>query len=93
MTEKKSFEEQAAEERKELEEKISGLVQIKSELTEEVMEMVRQANIATESNSELKQMNGDLAKEIARQQAIIHSQSVSFSPFLIEKSFQSLVLK
>ena len=46
------------------------------------MEMVRQANIATESNSELKQMNGELAKEIAQKQAIIHSQSVSFSTFL-----------
>ena len=43
--------------------------------------MVRQANIATESNSELKQMNGELAKEIAQKQAIIHSQSVSFSTF------------
>jgi len=78
----KSFEEQANEERKELEEKISGLVKIKSELTEEVMEMVRQANIATESNSELKQMNGDLAKEIARQQAIIHSQSQANEQYL-----------
>ena len=50
---------------------------LNTELTEEVMALVSQANMATEANTELKQMNGELAKEIARQQAIIHNQTVS----------------
>ena len=73
----KSFEKQASEERDELEQKINALIMTKTELTEEVMALVSQANMATEANSELKQMNGELAKEIARQQAIIHNQTVS----------------
>merc|ERR1711935_680403 len=71
----KSFERQASGEREELEQKINELVTAKMELTQEVIELVTQANIATESNAELKQMNGELAKEIAKQRVIIHSQT------------------
>lgn len=86
----KSFERQASDEREELEQQINELVTAKTELTEEVIALVKQTNMATESNTELKQMNGELAKEIAKQQVIIHSQTVSkLSTFLNLINFSS----
>jgi len=78
----KSFERQASDEREELEQQINELVTAKTELTEEVIALVKQTNMATESNTELKQMNGELAKEIAKQQVIIHSQTQTNEGYL-----------
>ena len=55
---------------------IEKLETSKSELSDEVFKIVEQLNIATENNEELKQMNNDLAKQIARLQTLNSTQTV-----------------